>query len=85
MWNSQRGETTDANHSRHYTDAEGRYEIDGLPPGAYQVRALAFDVEAYAFSLRRQPLIIPKDKPDPVRMDLELEAKEFFLRPSCLR
>jgi hypothetical protein len=56
---------------------QGHYEVDGLPPGAYQIRTYAFDTEAYALSFDTRPFYIAKDQHDPAHIDLELEAKEL--------
>jgi RNA polymerase sigma factor (sigma-70 family) len=59
-------------------DAGGRYEVGGLPPGAYQVTAFAFDIGAYSWSFEGSPFTLANDNPKPAQVDLELEAKELY-------
>ena len=59
-------------------DAQGRYEVGELPPGAYTVMVRHFDYPAYAWSFDGPKVTIPDAPGAVVHFAMEVEAKELF-------
>jgi hypothetical protein len=61
-----------------FIDPEGRYELAGLPPGDYLVRARAFDYPTHNWYGPENRFVIPEKGDTPIVANIEVEANELL-------
>ncbi|HVC97554.1 MAG TPA: redoxin domain-containing protein [Pirellulales bacterium] len=59
------------------TDAEGRFQVNGLAPGVYKVRVRHFDYPTHAWSFDGPEVTVPEQPDATAEIDVEVEAKEL--------